>query len=70
MKNITLNIVGQRVLAEILKEKEDIIKMNILSFENLEDYLKGVKGNITKNAKPENKSNCNCVSVCETVYGS
>ena len=48
MKNITLNIVGQRVLAEILKEKEDIIKMNILSFENLEDYLKGVKGNIQK----------------------
>ena len=30
MKNITLNIIGQRILADVLKEKEAIIKMNIL----------------------------------------
>ena len=40
MKNITLNIIGQRILADILKEKEDILKMNILFFENLDDFLK------------------------------
>ena len=49
MKNITLNIIGQRILADILKEKEDIIKMNILFFENLGDYLKNIKDNIIKN---------------------
>ena len=49
MKNITLNIVGQRILADILKEKEDIIKMNILFFENLSDYLKNIETNIIKN---------------------
>ena len=46
MKNITLNIIEQRVLAEILKEKEDIIKMNILFFENLSDYFKNFNDNI------------------------
>ena len=66
MKNITLNIVGQRVLAEILKEKEDIIKMNILSFENLEDYLKGVKGNITKNILITNLANFNSIEKFES----
>ena len=49
MKNITLNIIEQRILADILKEKEDIIKMNILFFENLGDYLKNIKDNIIKN---------------------
>ena len=49
MKNITLNIIGQRILADVLKEKEDIIKMNILFFENLGDYLKNIKDNIIKN---------------------
>jgi len=49
MKNITLNIIGQRVLADVLKEKEVIIKMNILFFENLSDYLKNIKDNIIKN---------------------
>ena len=49
MKNITLNIVGQRVLADVLKEKEDIIKMNILFFETLDDYLRNIKDNIIKN---------------------
>ena len=49
MKNITLNIIGQRILADILKEKEDIIKMNILFFDNLGDYLKNIKNNIIKN---------------------
>ena len=49
MKNITLNIIGQRILADILKEKEDIIKMNTFFFENLSDYLKNIKDNIIKN---------------------
>jgi DNA-binding response OmpR family regulator len=49
MKNITLNIVGQRILADVLKEKEVIIKMNILFFENLSDYLKNIKDNVIKN---------------------
>ena len=49
MKNITLNIIEQRILADFLKEKEDIIKMNILFFENLGDYLKNIKDNIIKN---------------------
>ncbi len=49
MKNITLNIIGQRILADVLKEKEVIIKMNILFFENLSDCLKNIKDNIIKN---------------------
>ena len=49
MKNITLNIIGQRILVDVLKEKEDIIKMNILFFENLDDYLKSIKNGIVKN---------------------
>jgi DNA-binding response OmpR family regulator len=49
MKNITLSIIGQRILADVLKEKEVIIKMNILFFENLSDCLKNIKGNILKN---------------------
>ena len=49
MKNITLNIIGQRILADVLKEKEVIIKMNILFFENLSDCLKNIKNNIIKN---------------------
>jgi len=49
MKNITLNIIGQRILADVLKEKEDIIKMDILFFETLDDYLKNIKDNVTAN---------------------
>ena len=49
MKNITLNIIGQRILADVLKEKEVIIKMNILFFENLSDCLNNIKDNIIKN---------------------
>ena len=57
MKNITLNIIEQRILADVLKEKEDIIKMNILFFENLGDFLKNVKNNIIKNIVVTNLSN-------------
>ena len=57
MKNITLNIIGQRILADILKEKEDIIKMNILFFENLDDYLKNINDNIIKNIVVTHLSN-------------
>jgi len=49
MKNITLNIIEQRILADVLKEKEDIIKMDILFFETLDDYLKNIKDNVTAN---------------------
>ena len=57
MKNITLNIIGQRILTDILKEKEDIIKMNILFFENLSDYLKNIKDNVIKNIVVTHLSN-------------
>ena len=57
MKNITLNIIGQRILADVLKEKEDIIKMNILFFENLSDYLKNIKDNVIKNIVVTHLSN-------------
>ena len=57
MKNITLNIIGQRILADILKEKEDIIKMNTFFFENLSDYLKNIKDNIIKNIVVTHLSN-------------
>jgi DNA-binding response OmpR family regulator len=57
MKNITLNIIGQRILADVLKEKEVIIKMNILFFENLNDCLKNIKDNIIKNIIVTNLSN-------------
>ena len=57
MKNITLDIIGQRILVDVLKEKEDIIKMNILFFENLGDYLKNIKDNIIKNIVVTHLSN-------------
>ena len=57
MKNITLNIIEQRILADVLKEKEDIIKMNILFFENLSDYLKNIKDNIIKDIVVTHLSN-------------
>ena len=49
MENITLNIIGQRVLADIIKEKKNIIKMNILFFENFNDYSKSLKNNSVDN---------------------
>lgn len=57
MKNITLNIIEQRILADVLKEKKDIIKMNILFFETLDDYLKSIKDNIIKNVVVTHLSN-------------
>ena len=57
MKNITLHIIGQRILADILKEKENIIKMNILFFENLSDYSKNIENNIIKNIVVTHLSN-------------
>ena len=57
MKNITLNIIGQRILADVLKEKKDIIKMDILFFENLDDYLIDKKKNNAKNILITNISN-------------
>jgi len=49
MKNITLDIVEQRILADVLKEKEDILKMNISFYENFNDYSKNIQNNIIKN---------------------
>ena len=57
MQNITLNIIGQRILVDILKEKKDIIKMDILFFENLDDYLIDTKENNRKNILITNLSN-------------
>jgi len=57
MQNITLNIIGQRILADVLKEKKDIIKMDILFFENLDDYLIDTKENNRKNILITNLSN-------------
>ena len=64
MKNITLNIIGQRILADVLKEKEAIIKMNILFFENLSDYLKNIKDNIIKNIIVTHLSNFELIEQC------
>ena len=47
MKNITLNIIGQRVLADVLFEKKNIINMEILFFLNFEDYFSKIKNNNT-----------------------
>ena len=57
MQNITLNIIGQRILADVLKEKKDIIKMDILFFENLDDYLIDTKENNRNNILITNLSN-------------
>ncbi len=57
MKNITLYIIGQRILADVLNEKKDIIKMNILFFENLSDYLINTKENIINNIVVTHLSN-------------
>ena len=47
MKNITLNIIGQRVLADVLFEKKNIINMEILFFLNFEDYFSKIKNSNT-----------------------
>ena len=57
MKNITLHIIGQRILVDVLNEKKDIIKMNILFFENLSDYLINTKENIINNIVVTHLSN-------------
>jgi DNA-binding response OmpR family regulator len=57
MKNITLNIIGQSILVDILKEKKNIIKMNILFFENFNDYSKSLKNNSVDNIVITHHSN-------------
>ncbi len=61
MTNITLNIIGQRVLTEVFEEKRDIIKMDILFFENLDDYLKNIKNDSEKNIIITNLSNAELI---------
>jgi len=46
MKNITLNIIGQRILNDILEEKKEILKINIVFFEKLDDFFKNTKDKI------------------------
>ena len=70
MKNITLNIIGQRILSDVLKEKEDIIKMDILFFETLDDYLKNIKDNVTENIIVTHLSNFELVEKCKRKIGS
>ena len=70
MKNITLNIIGQRILTDILKEKEVIIKMNILFFEDLADYLKNIKDNIIKNIIVTHFSNFESIEQSDFKIGS
>ena len=70
MKNITLNIIGQRILADVLKEKEVIIKMNILFFENLCDYLKNIKDNILKNIIVTHLSNFESIEQSDFKIGN
>ena len=70
MKNITLNIIGQRILADALKEKEVIIKMNILFFENLCDYLKNIKDNILKNIIVTHLSNFESIEQSDFKIGN
>ena len=70
MKNITLNIIGQRILADVLKEKEAIIKMNILFFENLSDYLKNIKDNIIKNIIVTHLSNFESIEQSDFKIGN
>ena len=70
MKNITLNIIGQRILADVLKEKEVIIKMNILFFENLSDCLKNIKDNIIKNIIVTHLSNFESIEQSELKFGN
>ena len=68
MKNITLNIIEQRILADVLKEKKDIIKMNILFFETLDDYLKSIKDNIIKNVVVTHLSNFESMTNLDFIY--
>ena len=49
MKNITLNVIGQRILTDILEEKKNILRMNIFFFENLDDYLNSIKEKVINN---------------------
>ena len=48
MQNITLSIIGQRVLLDVLKERKDILKMEVFFFENLDQYFNQLKKNIKK----------------------
>ena len=48
MENITLSIIGQRVLLDVLKERTDILKMEVFFFENLDCYFNLLRKNIKK----------------------
>ena len=48
MENITLSIIGQRVLLDVLKERKDLLNIEVFFFENLENYFSHLKKNIKK----------------------
>ena len=70
MENITLNIIGQRILADVLEEKKDIINMNILFFENLDNFLKKVKENTINNIIVTHLSNFELIKQSELKINS
>ena len=49
MKNITLNIIGQSVLNNILQEMANIIKMNIFFYKDLVNYSKNINSDNVEN---------------------
>ena len=57
MQNITLNIIGQRVLAEFFEEQKGIMKMDVLFYDDLEEFFKHYKKNDIKNIIITNYTN-------------
>ena len=57
MQNITLNIIGQRVLAEFFEEQKGIMKMDVLFYDDLEEFFKHYKKNYIKNIIITNYTN-------------
>ena len=70
MKNITLNIIGQRILAEILEENKAAIKMNIIVFEEINDYFKKEKIPNSNNIIVTSFSNFKLVEQLETNFSN
>ena len=70
MKNITLNIIGQRILAEILEENKASIKMNIIVFEEINDYFKKEKIPNSNNIIVTSFSNFKLVEQLETNFSN
>ena len=48
MKNSTLSIIGQRILLDALNERKNMLKMQVLFFENLDQYFQQIKSDTKK----------------------